>query len=150
MKKTMKTIRKMIQLDIDAVHAYEQALVKIDDREIKSQISAFRDDHRRHIDDLSDYLRNHNETVPKMERDLKGFLIEGFTALRSATGTEGALKAMKSNEKITNSQYQDAIDEVELEDARVLLQKNYEDEKRHLAYIEQVLDSKEWQHRRPA
>ena len=46
---------------------------------------------------------------PKRSVDLKGLLLEGFTALRSVTGTEGALKAMQSNEKTTNKKYQEAL-----------------------------------------
>lgn len=144
MEKTVKTVRKMIQLDVDAVHAYDQAIEKIDDLEIRNQIASFRDDHQRHVDELSDYLRRNSLEVPERTRDLKGLLIEGFTALRSVTGTEGALKAMKSNEKVTNRQYEEAIREIVEPDAKSLLQKNYEDEKRHLAYIERVLESKEW------
>ena len=46
-------LNSLIQLDIDAVQAYEQALDNIDMMMIRIQISDFRDDHQAHIRNLS-------------------------------------------------------------------------------------------------
>lgn len=75
--------------------------------------------------------------TPAKSRDLLGFLIEGFTAVRSITGTEGALKAMRMNEMVTNSTYEKAAgNEIYPARIRTLIERNYRDEKRHLAWIE--------------
>lgn len=134
----------LIKLDIDAVQAYEQALKQIDHPEAHQKISEFRDDHKRHITDLTELLRNMNYPLPSMEPDMKGFFIEGFTVLRSVTGTAGALKAMNMNEKLTNAIYKKALENELPLNVKVIVEKNYSDEKRHLAYIEEAIKNEIW------
>ena len=63
-----------------------------------------------------------------------------MTALRSAFGNESALKAMRSNEEVTNKTYDDALAEKAMPvHIRELVSKNRDDERKHLAYIEQRL-----------
>src|SRR5579883_73844 len=137
----INVLKDLTQLDIDAVFAYEQALENIHDQTIYNDIESFRKDHLRHIDDLSEMIRNYGGTPPERTRDFKGFIIEGFTALRSATGTRGALSAMETNEKTTNKNYKNALEENPNlpTDVIALLQKNYGDEQRHLSYIQVTL-----------
>lgn len=143
--KTISTLKSLVQLDYDAVLAYNQALDHIELADVHTQISAFRDDHERHITDLSKLLRDEGEAAPERSRDLKGFFIEGFTAVRSVTGTEGALRAMKTNEELTNRRYEQALT-VELSaEARKLVEKNFHDEQRHLRWIEKTLAERPWQ-----
>jgi hypothetical protein len=84
------------------------------------------------------------EQPPKPTPDLKSVLIEGMTALRSVTGTEGALKAMRMNEGLTNSRYDAALKADLPADVRSVVEKNRDDERRHLQYIEQCLQSESW------
>jgi demethoxyubiquinone hydroxylase (CLK1/Coq7/Cat5 family) len=76
---------------------------------------------------------------------LKGYLIEGFTALRSMTGTEGALKAMRTNEKITNKNYDKALSQDLPADVAAIVRRNRDDERRHLEYIETALSNRVWE-----
>jgi uncharacterized protein (TIGR02284 family) len=137
----------LVQLDIDAIHAYKEAIEEIDVSEIRQQLSSFQSDHSRHVQELSDLIRHLGETPPEFSRDFKGFLIQGFTALRSISGTEGALKAMRSNEKLTNSTYDQARSWKLEPTARELVEKNYRDEQRHLQYIEETIANRTWEKR---
>lgn len=141
----VKTLNSLIQLDIDAFHAYQQAVGRVDVPLVKEQLSRFRDDHERHIRELSAKVRELDEEPPKPSPDLKGYLIEGFTALRSVTGTEGALKAMKTNEQLTNRRYDEGRKIEASADIHALLVSNWEDEKRHLEFVEQCLRDKIWE-----
>jgi uncharacterized protein (TIGR02284 family) len=144
-KDLIDRLSSLMQLDIDAVHAYGQAIDSIKDPAIKNELIMFRDDHERHIGDLSLAISNLGGQPPERSRDFKGFLIEGFTALRSVTGTEGALKAMKGNEELTNKTYRDALDLQLPPDIRDIVERNYRDEQRHLAYINRVLSNRSWE-----
>ena len=78
--------------------------------------------------------------VEEVTRDIKGVLLEGMTKLRSVTGTLGALRAMKSNEKLTNKAYDKAV-RLDLPPmALEVVTRNLEDERRHLAAIENHID----------
>lgn len=129
-------LNELAQLDYDAVQAYEQAIEKIDDLDIKSDLEQFRADHQRHIVDLHQVIRDLGGEPEETGRDLKGVLIEGMTKLRSVTGTVGALKAMRMNEKLTNRSYEKAIEASLPANVREIVLQNLDDERRHLATIE--------------
>ena len=139
---TYENIVDIIKLDIDAVNAYEQAIDSIEETLIQNRLENFKDDHQRHVDDLSDYLLINGRTPPDESPDFKGYLLEGFTSLRSITGTDGALKAMKTNEELTNKKYDEAVTwDLEPKLAKII-KRNREDEQVHLAYIEEALTVK--------
>ena len=144
-KEFIKTLSNLAQLDIDAVHAYEQAIERIDYAPIRDELRKFQMDHQRHVRELSALIKQHGEKPPEFSRDFKGFLIEGFTALRSITGTEGALKAMQSNEETTTKHYSEALDSDLPLEARALVERNYGDERRHLNYVKGALASRRWE-----
>jgi uncharacterized protein (TIGR02284 family) len=144
-EKTIESIMNdLIQLDVDASHAYAQAIKEIKEKDIQQQLIDFQGDHERHIKELSKLLKILGGEPIEPTRDFKGFVIEGMTALQSLMGTQGALKAMLTNEKITNKKYADALDHNGFtQEARQLIQNNFNDEKRHLEYIKQKLDELE-------
>lgn len=144
-REIVKELKSLCQLDIDAVHAYNQALDKIDLADVKLQIERFRGDHERHITDLSELIRTFNEEPPAFSRDFKGFILDAFTKIRSISGTEGALKALKSGEDITNRRYGDARNMDFPPRIREIIEANYRDEQRHLNYVQQAINDRIWE-----
>jgi uncharacterized protein (TIGR02284 family) len=142
----IELLNDLIQLDYDAVQAYKQAIEKIDDVSARVDLEAFQADHERHIADLSRTVRMMGGEPEEAGRDLKGVLLEGLTALRSVTGTLGALRAMRMNEKLTNRSYERAL-EVRLPiAARDVVLRNREDERRHLSAIETHIERLSGEH----
>jgi uncharacterized protein (TIGR02284 family) len=137
----LSQLEKLIQLDVDATHAYDQAIKNVDDQAIKDKLILFQGDHRRHIDLLSAKVLELGGTPPELTSDFKGFFISGFTALRSLTGTKGALEAMETNEKLTTSKYQDATQLVWPTDITSIIQSNLADEQRHLSFVREAISA---------
>jgi rubrerythrin len=137
----LSQVEKLIQLDVDATHAYDQAIKNVDDQVIKDKLIQFQGDHRRHIDLLSAKVLELGGTPPELTSDFKGFFISGFTALRSLTGTKGALEAMETNEKLTTSKYQDAAQLVWPTDISTIIQSNLADEQRHLSFVREAINT---------
>lgn len=138
-------LKALVQLDIDAIRAYDQAIGNIDVLEVKARLTEFRRDHERHVTALSPEIVRCGGTPPANRPDVKGFLIQGFTAIRSMTGTEGALKAMQSNEKLTNRSYGKACGMGFPPEILTLLRGCADDERRHLDYVEQCLRTRPWE-----
>ncbi|MBE0597249.1 MAG: ferritin-like domain-containing protein [Desulfuromonadales bacterium] len=138
----VKLLKDLAQLDIDAWHAYGQAMEKMETHlDMRDKLGKFRADHHRHATDLSAKIRELEGEPPEFSKDFKGHLVAGFTALRSITGDQGALAAMRTNEELTNRTYAKALEEQGLpSDIRPLLSANYADEQEHLRYIEDRLD----------
>jgi uncharacterized protein (TIGR02284 family) len=140
MEKTMlDKLNSLIQLDIDAVYCYDEAIKRIEDDDIATTLQEYRGDHERHIDDLSEIVTSNGGKAPKRSPDIQGILLQGMTALRSAIGTEGALKAMETNEKKTNEEYGKARSWDVPPSIHDVLEKNFDDEKRHLAFVQSQL-----------
>jgi uncharacterized protein (TIGR02284 family) len=138
--KMAKRLRGLMQVDIDAVEAYNEAIDKVDSQELRSRLSSFRDEHQRHVSELQSAIKDMGSEPPDLDPDFKGRLIEGMTALRSTFGDEQALKAMRRNEQTTNNAYEDALQEHKWPGAvQRVIQRGYEDERRHLEWIEQQL-----------
>jgi rubrerythrin len=148
--KVLSQLKSLVHLDIDAVRAYTSAIDHIDLSDVKEKLVLFRTDHERHIADLSALIREYGEEPPKQTPDLMGYFIHGFTAIRSMTGTEGALKAMKSNEELSNKKYAAALELDLPSEVRDVVELNRDDERRHLEYVEKCIDSKVWEQKKAA
>lgn len=135
----IELLNDLIQLDVDAVEAYGQAVKHMEYPDIRKRFLDFQDDHRNHVRDLTAMVRQLNGDPLKPTPDLKGYLLEGFTALRSLASTKGSLEAMRSNERLTNRKYQEAAALELPEEVMRLIKTNLSQEIRHLMYIEEVL-----------
>jgi len=135
----INNLNDLIQLDIDAWFAYKQAMEGIAETQIRDELQNFQGDHERHVQVLSEKVRQMGGTPPKFLRDFKGFLIEGMTAIRRLAGTTGALNAMELNERVTNSTYEKHALKDYPDDLRQTVGDFFCDERRHIEYIRQML-----------
>jgi hypothetical protein len=138
-------LKRLVQLDVDAVLAYDRAIAAVGEGHVASSLAAFRLDHQRHILELSKALLDLGVNPPEAKPDLKGSILGGLTAVRSRLGTEQALQAMRSNEQLTNSSYANALAKPFPEDVLEVVRRGYADEQRHLAWIEKTLDTRSWE-----
>jgi hypothetical protein len=132
-------LRTLAQLDIDASYAYRRAVAGIGIADIRRELTWFWRDHERHIAALAEEIRRLGGEPPPPRRDAKGLALDGYTALRSGMGRLGALRAMRTNELLTNTQYEAALRERLPESARAVVVAGRADERRHLEYIDYVL-----------
>jgi uncharacterized protein (TIGR02284 family) len=144
-KQLIKDLNSLIQLDIDAYGAYGQAIPELPIPSIQERLEKYQEDHKDHAAVLSNFVRDLKGTPPKFSPDMKGFLIKEMTAIRSKTGPEGALKAMETNEKLTNDTYAKAVKWDVPQDLKMVLEKNYEDERMHLSFIKDALSRRLWE-----
>jgi uncharacterized protein (TIGR02284 family) len=138
-KEIIDRLNSLAQVDIDAYHAYGQAIEEIEGAAVREQLLIFKEEHRTHYMNLSEKISELGAAAPEFSKGVKGHLLEGFTAIRSMSGTKGALKAMRSNEQTTNKRYREALEFELSPDIRTMLEKHYSDENRHLAYIEETI-----------
>src|SRR5690606_10584177 len=100
----IKMLSNLVELDFDAVEAYEAAIERLEDESSRRKLSEFKADHERHIRDLSDALSRHG-TIPPNKGDFKRVLTKGKVVMGQIAGDRGILHAMKTNEDDTNSAY---------------------------------------------
>ena len=143
--RSYSVLTNLMHVDIDATRAYSQAIASIHVVAIRRRLEAFRADHERHIDDIEAEIRGLGMEPPARRPDLRGFLLAGYTAIRSSMGTEAALRAMRSNETLTNRRYDEAYAAELPENIRQLIERNRLDERRHIRFIEDALERRTWE-----
>ena len=135
-KTLSKLISDLIELDYDAIEAYRAAIERVRGQEDRSQMTVFLEDHRRHITDLSPFLRQMG-VEPPGSADFKRVLTKGKVVVLGLMGEKSVFEAMKSNEDDTNRAYERAVAHEGLTaDLASVLDRGLADERRHRAWFE--------------
>jgi len=143
-KSEVAKLRSLAQLDADAVGAYDAAIARVGEPLVRERLNDFRVDHMRHVQDLNALIQRFGGEPVELKPDLKGTAMKGLTAVTSMMGTEAALVAMLGNEEFTNRAYELALQFDWSPDVRVLIQKNREDEYRHVTWIRDAVQHRPW------
>jgi uncharacterized protein (TIGR02284 family) len=143
-KEIIEECNDLIRFDHDAIGAYDQAIDDISEPMIKDQLMLFRGDHERHVLDLSAVVRRLGGEPPHRP-GLRGAIRKTMTRVAGLGGTEMSLKAMRSNEELLNKQYRQRLQKAFPGEILELIRQNYGDEQRHLAWVEQALQTRLWE-----
>ena len=140
----VRALNDLVALDLDAVEAYQSAIDRIDAVPLRERLREFQGDHQRHVRELSECVMRFGGK-PRRRPDVKGFFLKGFTAATSMMGDGNALSAMRGNEELTSRTYRKALEQSWPADLREMIERNYADEVRHLAFVEEALRTRAWE-----
>ena len=143
-KEIIEECNDLIRFDHDAIGAYDEAIDHIDEMTIKDQLLRFRGDHERHVLDLSAVVRRLGGDPPERP-GFRGIVRKTMTKVAGLGGTEMILKAMRSNEEVLNKQYGERMKKEFPNDILEIIRRNFGDEQRHLAWVEQALQNRLWE-----
>jgi uncharacterized protein (TIGR02284 family) len=139
--KTIKLLNELIELDFDAIDAYQATVARLESPALKETMERFRDDHQRHTQNLGELVVGLGGT-PSQGPDMKRFLTKGKVVIADLVGGDHAiLTAMDLNEEVTNKAYEAASHVDVPPHVRAVLDRNLADERRHRAWIEAELKS---------
>ena len=137
---TKQLLKNLIQLEHDAIAAYDAVIEKLSDSGRAEKVRSFREDHQQHLDALSDLARDHHAYNPD-EGSMKSMLTTGKVNMASLSGDGAILKAMSTNETDTVTAYRHALENHEApEAARGFLEKALADEERHKSWMDTEAD----------
>ena len=132
-------LNDLLALDHDAVQAYSLAIGAISNAEYRDTLAGFRGDHQRHIDQLTQLIRNHGG----MPVDLPHLPTGAFKLAVQALGTLGddraVLLTFKANEAQVRDKYRRHADRPHDTGVSAILRAAAADEERHYAWADQVL-----------
>ncbi len=128
-------LRMLARLDVDAIAAYDAAIARVGVDGIKQKLSEFRVDHVRHLEDLNALLAKLDAGPVAQEPAFVGTVLKAATAAGSLLGTQSALISMMGNEGLTNVGYDVALRMQWTAEERAVIEKNRQDERRHLAWL---------------
>jgi rubrerythrin len=128
-------VENLLLLEHDAIAAYEQTIERLTNPGYKQQIAAFKADHDRHVQELTQLAAGVGAT-PHRQGDIKQMLTTGKVALASIMGDSAILAAMRTNEEDTVTAYERASRHAEApQDARQIFERAHADELRHREWM---------------
>ena len=137
-----RAVKELVELDFDAVEAYEAAINRIENSAYKSKLEEFKKDRQRHVQELSGLLREHEEDPPTGPSMGKQWLTKGKIILANLISDKTILAAMKTNEDDANTAYERMVaHEDKWEDAAMILQRGLQDERRHREWLEKTINA---------
>ena len=139
--KIIDMLTDLAQVEMDAVHSYNQILDQISDEVIRSRLIDFKNAHGEHIEEINLEIEKLGGEKLQISTDFKGYVIAAFTALRKGTGIQSALKALKTTEEITNHYYQKVIPTDYPTTVKSMIRRHFTDERNHLEYINNNLQA---------
>lgn len=136
----MSAIKDLIELEHDALQAYEAAIKRVENTDYKTSLKEFRSDHKRHIEELSSFYKANGHDAPD-GGSMKQILTQGKVVLGGLIGDQAILKAMLSNENDTNTAYErfNHRDDV-IGTLKDILARGLQDEKKHAQWIKAHID----------
>lgn len=135
----IKDLNNLVELDYDAIAAYEAAIERLDSPDYKAKLTDFLGDHQRHIQELGTAIQREGGT-PEESGDAKKVLTKGQVVIANLGGDDAILKAMKRNEDQTTDKYEKAVEKGYPEHIQSLLERGLADERRHKSWIESTLN----------
>ncbi|MGE5616002.1 MAG: PA2169 family four-helix-bundle protein [Bacillota bacterium] len=137
-------LNDLIELDFDAIEAYQAAIERLKNPSYKSRLAEFCKDHERHTKNLAELVAKLGGE-PSRGPDVKRFLTKGKVVIADIVGDDHAiLMAMRANEEVTNKRYELALNANTDMDAqtRSTIEANLGDERRHREWISEHLNDK--------
>ncbi len=132
----------LMELEYDAIEAYEAAINRLDDKSYQNKLLSFKEDHQRHIKEISELLKNHNIEAPTSPSIGKQWITKGKVVLGNLVGDLAVLRAMRSNEIDTNTAYERMYGHEHIwPDAKEVIRDAFTDDKRHKEWLNYVLET---------
>lgn len=136
-----EALKELVELEYDAIEAYEAAINRLENQDYKDNLISFKEDHTRHISELSTLLKAHNIDPPTKASLVKQWLVKGKVIIGNLAGDLQILEAMRSNELDTNTAYERMNEHENMWiNARGPLSQGLNDEQRHKKWLESILD----------
>jgi ElaB/YqjD/DUF883 family membrane-anchored ribosome-binding protein len=140
LQEVLDGLNDLLQLDHDAVAAYDVAIGKLEDRDHADQIAGFRRDHERHIRELNEVVSRLGGT-PENHPHATGPFKTALQSLGGLAGDKGLLMAFRTNELQVRTKYDGYASKAMLwpPDVKRVIDGAALDEERHYAWVAGVL-----------
>jgi rubrerythrin len=134
-------LNDLLQLDHDALAAYEIAIEKLEDRDAAAQIAGFKRDHERHIAELNELIAALGGT-PANKPHATGVLKTAMQRLGGLGGDKGILISWRANELQVRTKYDSYASKAVRwpHEVKRLIDRNALDEERHYHWVADLLD----------
>lgn len=140
----LDSLMALAQLDGEAAVAYQIAIDQLDVPFLRDLLERFRGDHLRHVRDLNEVIERLGGAPIEAAPEPDESVLVRFTEAVGILGPHAVVLAMTANEQLTNATYETALEVAVESDMRPLIERNLEDERRHLGTLLELRD-RDWE-----
>lgn len=134
-------LNDLLQLDHDAAQAYTIAIGALESESFKETLRAFREDHERHISDLSQVIRENGGLPIDLAHVPTGFFKRAVQQVGALGGDRSILLAFKANEGQVRDKYLRSAEEPGYPpEVAEVIRRNASDEVRHYTWAVERLE----------
>ncbi len=137
----LKVVKSLVELEYDALAAYQLAVKKLTNLAFKSKMREFLSDHERHIKEIKAHYSGKLDLADSPEL-IKGTMTRMKVVVADALGSDNTiLKAMLDNEKDTNTAYERVVNHPGFPSlVNDFFDKAYQDEIKHKKWLEKHIE----------
>lgn len=137
-KAIVNDLNDLLQLDLDAIGAYDETMARLESQEHVETVATFKRDHERHARDLAAFVKRLGG-VPKERPHLTAPVKKALVKAGGAAGDKGVLASFRVNEMQVRAKYDKyaARQDYPAEVAE-LIRLNAQDERRHYEWAASV------------
>jgi rubrerythrin len=133
-------LNDLLALDHDAVQAYSLAIGRISSPEYRETLAGFRGDHQRHIDRLTELIRERGGAPLQLPHIPTGVFKAAVQGLGNLGDNRAVLLAFKTNEGQARDKYRRHADRPHDPGVHAVLRGAAADEERHYAWVSEVVE----------
>lgn len=136
----LDALNDLLEFEYEAIEIYEAAINRVENASYISRLQEFKADHQNHIKGLTDYLRRCG-IEPVSKPGIKQWFSISRMTIAQIIGDKSVLNALYSAEEDTNTAYERLTNHKDKkQDASEMLNQFFDDEKKHKAWLESILD----------
>jgi len=140
-KTEAELVESLLNLEQDALAAYNETISRLKTPAFIQQVTAFRADHLRHIEELSAYARQINVHIP--DGTPKAMMTKGKVIIATLMGDNAICMAMKTNENDTVTAYERAaVCDFITSELKDICERAHQDERKHREWFSNATMSK--------
>lgn len=132
-------LNDLLQLDHDAVQAYNVAIENLESENLRSTLLEFREDHERHIAELTNLIREHGGIPLELAHLPTGLFKLAVQKVGAMGGDREILLAFKANERQVRDRYHAARVGSHPPEVAAVLDRNAADEDKHYDWVVEAL-----------
>jgi rubrerythrin len=133
-------LNDLLRLNHDALQAYGVAIRSLRSDSRRQAVESFREDHQRHVAELSQLVREYGGTPAELPHLPTGAFKLAVQAIGAAGGDRAILLAFKANERQSRDRYRAAAAQPLPAGVAAVLSRHAVDEVRHYAWALTTLD----------
>lgn len=96
--KFAEAMKELLELEYDAIEAYDVALSRLGSRVYRQKLHDFAENHKKYIQEISEILDAHDQDLPEVPTK-RQWLSKGKVALASVVGDGAILSAIQNSEE---------------------------------------------------